>query len=105
MPASRSVGTHLTERKARDLGAYYKRISRQKSLTMLRMRECAKEHRILYSTLKDLDDGIMSEDETDDELSTPGNKVFRRIEKGWVDPALTLIFHETQNVEPGSVTV
>lgn len=40
-----------------------------------------------------VDDEMISEDETDEERSTPGIKVFRRVAKGWVNPQLTLLFH------------
>ncbi|EJD33808.1 hypothetical protein AURDEDRAFT_177120 [Auricularia subglabra TFB-10046 SS5] len=40
-----------------------------------------------------VDDEMISEDETDIENTYPGVKVVRRIEKIWVNPELTLIFH------------
>ncbi|EJD41638.1 hypothetical protein AURDEDRAFT_126954 [Auricularia subglabra TFB-10046 SS5] len=40
-----------------------------------------------------VDDEMISEDETDAERSTKRLKVFRRVEKYWVNPELTRIFH------------
>lgn len=43
--------------------------------------------------MKGVDDELISEDETDMDHSRPGMKVFRRVEKGWVNPKLTRLFH------------
>ncbi|EJD44638.1 hypothetical protein AURDEDRAFT_166427 [Auricularia subglabra TFB-10046 SS5] len=70
-----------------------RRISRRISLHRLRHRICREDEQDLRNIFAHLDDEVISEDETDTEKSQPGMKVFRRVEKGWVNPELTRILH------------
>ncbi|EJD35869.1 hypothetical protein AURDEDRAFT_130399 [Auricularia subglabra TFB-10046 SS5] len=75
-----------------------RRISRRLSLYRLRRRVCREDARDLQRVFSFVDDEIISEDETDAERSRPGMKVFRRVEKGWVNPVLTRILHDLVDV-------
>ncbi|EJD51591.1 hypothetical protein AURDEDRAFT_159327 [Auricularia subglabra TFB-10046 SS5] len=64
-------------------------------LFRLRKRTCRPDGplKALKPLIDLVDDEMVSGDETDAELSKPGLKVFRRVEKAWVNPEITRIFH------------
>ncbi|EJD34448.1 hypothetical protein AURDEDRAFT_131166 [Auricularia subglabra TFB-10046 SS5] len=70
-----------------------RRTSRRISLFRLRDRICRDDVHDMREIFASVDDEMISEDETDHERSIPGMKVFRRVEKGWVNPQLTRLFH------------
>lgn len=75
-----------------------RKTSRRLSLYRLRGR-VSSNNEDLRSFFERVDDELISEDETDVELSIrAGLKVFRRIEKGWVNPEVTRIFHDVIDV-------
>ncbi|EJD39899.1 hypothetical protein AURDEDRAFT_128000 [Auricularia subglabra TFB-10046 SS5] len=84
----------LDEREEYELRAFRRKNSRRTSLAKLRLRMCFEHLYTFYPTFNRVDDEMISEDETDDELTKPGIKVVRRIERFWVNPEITLIFHQ-----------
>lgn len=68
-------------------------------LKRLRDKICMNENfHILGGLMSLVDDEMISEDETDNEYSRPGLKVFRRIERSWVNPQITCILHNLLDV-------
>ncbi|KZV91963.1 hypothetical protein EXIGLDRAFT_769463 [Exidia glandulosa HHB12029] len=79
--------------------AFDRRTSRRISLFKLRKRICKDHVPALKDIMDCVDDEMISEDETDVERSNAiGVKVFRRVEKAWVNPELTAIFHDLLDI-------
>ncbi|EJD50247.1 hypothetical protein AURDEDRAFT_160782 [Auricularia subglabra TFB-10046 SS5] len=78
---------------------------RRSSLHYLRTRVCT-SHDIIADFLpvmEAIDDEMISEDETDTELTRPRLKVVRRIERVWVNPEITRILHTLIDVHLGQL--
>ncbi|EJD35237.1 hypothetical protein AURDEDRAFT_175699 [Auricularia subglabra TFB-10046 SS5] len=95
----------LPAREAYESRRFRRMTSRRSSLTSLRKRVCNRIVRALRPIMRLVDDEMISDDETDQEESSPGVKVFRRIERIWVNPELTLIFHMLVDVHLNACNV
>ncbi|EJD33469.1 hypothetical protein AURDEDRAFT_177448 [Auricularia subglabra TFB-10046 SS5] len=95
----------LPAREAYESRRFRRMTSRRSSLTSLRKRVCNRIVRALRPIMRLVDDEMISDDETDQEESSPGVKVFRRIERVWVNPELTLIFHMLVDVHLNACNV